>query len=209
MFLPLRKANYADRKGKLIPVANAIIRDSLKLKADDAEKVMSLHNAAEEFFALVDLLISGEGMIVHQNCTDEMEDWDVSIKSKQRIQAGLLLIKIKALWRVALLLSTVIRYPISECSDVLECKALAEKRALLYTSIEKSVLQLELENVWEMKRLLDGKVIMSVLGLKIGGPVVKQWQEEILKWQLGKPSGTAEECLDWLQQANAKRLKTH
>jgi hypothetical protein len=33
----------------------------------------------------------------------------------------------------------------------------------------------ELENVWEMKRLLDGKVIMSVLGLKIGGPVVKQW----------------------------------
>jgi hypothetical protein len=61
--------------------------------------------------------------------------------------AGLLLIKIKALWRVALLLSTVIRYPISECSDVLECKALAEKRALLYTSIEKSVLQLGLFNL--------------------------------------------------------------
>lgn len=209
LFLPLRKASYADRKGKLVPVANAIIRDSLKLKADDAEKVMSLHNAAEEFSILVDLLISGEGTISHKNCTDEMEDWDVSLKSKQRIQAGLLLIKIKALWRVALLLSTVIRYPITECSEVLECKALVEKRALLYTSIEKSLLQLELENVWEMKRILDGKVIMSVLGLKVGGPLVKQWQEEILKWQLANPSGTAEECLDWLQQANAKRMKIH
>lgn len=209
LFLPLRKENYADRKGKLIPVSNAIIRDSLKLKADDAEKVLSLHNAAEEFFLLIDLLISGEDTISHKNCTDEMDAWDVSLKSKQRIQAGLLLIKIKALWRVALLLSTVIRYPISECSEVEEYKALVEKRALLYTSIEKSVLQLELENVWEMKRLLDGKVIMSVLGLKIGGPLVKQWQEEILKWQLANPSGTAEECLDWLQHANAKRMKTH
>jgi len=47
------------------------------------------------------------------------------------------------------------------------------------------------------------------LGLKVGGPLVKQWQEEILKWQLANPSGTAEECLDWLQQANAKRMKIH
>lgn len=33
----------------------------------------------------------------------------------------------------------------------------------------------ELDHVWEVKPLLDGKAIMDVLQLKTGGPMVKEW----------------------------------
>ncbi|KAH9296288.1 hypothetical protein KI387_039876, partial [Taxus chinensis] len=174
LFLPLRKTKYADRKGKLIPVANAIIRDSLKLKANDAEMVISLHNAGEEFFGLNELLIAGKLVVNSSTSINVKDDLGISLTSMQRVQTGFLLMKIKALWRAAVLLSTLIKYPVSEFPELLDGKAV-EKRASLYTSIENSVLQLGLEDVWDMKRLLDGKDIMNVLGLETGGPQVKEW----------------------------------
>ncbi|KAG1369875.1 putative CCA tRNA nucleotidyltransferase 2 [Cocos nucifera] len=65
----------------------------------------------------------------------------------------------------------------------------------------------DLDNVWEMKPLLDGKAIMGVLQLKSGGPLIREWQERLIKWQLAYPEGTTEECLDWMKQSQAKRAK--
>ncbi|KAF3779430.1 putative CCA tRNA nucleotidyltransferase 2 [Nymphaea thermarum] len=65
----------------------------------------------------------------------------------------------------------------------------------------------DLENVWKMKRLLDGKAVMSILGLTHGGPQIGEWQKKLLKWQLAHPCGTFDDCADWLRESNAKRLK--
>lgn len=38
-----------------------------------------------------------------------------------------------------------------------------------------SCLDAELEKVWELKPLVDGKGIMDILKIKSGGPIVKEW----------------------------------
>ncbi|PPS11746.1 hypothetical protein GOBAR_AA08891 [Gossypium barbadense] len=64
-----------------------------------------------------------------------------------------------------------------------------------------------LEKVWDLKPLVNGKDIMNVLQLKVGGPLVREWQQKALSWQLAHPSGTAEECLDWMKETHSKRIK--
>ncbi|XP_057860451.2 tRNA nucleotidyltransferase cca2 isoform X1 [Cryptomeria japonica] len=208
LFLPLRNVNYSNRKGKTIPVVSAIIKDSLKLKTKDADMVLSLHDAGEEFTGLIDILISDKHAGNLTPSINEEDDLGISLMSTKCIQTGLLLMKIKELWRAAVFLSTLIKHPVAEYREILDSKEMAEKRASLYISIEKSVLQLGLENVWEMKHLLDGNDIIHELGLKKGGTEVKEWKERIRKWQLANLSGTREECLEWLHQVRAKRLKT-
>ncbi|CAK9170234.1 unnamed protein product [Ilex paraguariensis] len=65
-----------------------------------------------------------------------------------------------------------------------------------------------LEKIWEVKPLVNGKDIMSVLQLRTGGPLVREWQQKLLEWQLAHPSGTAEECIDWMRQTHSKRTRT-
>ncbi|WMV54210.1 hypothetical protein MTR67_047595 [Solanum verrucosum] len=60
------------------------------------------------------------------------------------------------------------------------------------------------ETVWEMKPLVDGKEIMNILQIKSGGPVVREWQQKLLVWQLAHPSDSAEECLDWMKRAKTE-----
>ncbi|KAJ0086367.1 hypothetical protein Patl1_07806 [Pistacia atlantica] len=63
-----------------------------------------------------------------------------------------------------------------------------------------------LEKVWDVKPLVTGKEIMSVLQLKSGGPLVREWQQKLPAWQLAHPSGIAEACLDWMKETHSKRI---
>ncbi|KAL0360092.1 UNVERIFIED_CONTAM: hypothetical protein Sradi_3693700 [Sesamum radiatum] len=65
-----------------------------------------------------------------------------------------------------------------------------------------------LGKVWELKPLVNGKDIMSILQLKSGGPIVKEWQQKLLEWQLAHPSGSADECIEWMSQTQSKRART-
>ncbi|XP_058228084.1 uncharacterized protein LOC131336312 [Rhododendron vialii] len=57
-----------------------------------------------------------------------------------------------------------------------------------------------LERIWETKPLVDGKDIMRVLQLKNEGPLVGEWKQKLLEWQLAHPLGTAEEFIHWMRQ---------
>ncbi|KAI3977907.1 hypothetical protein MKX01_036747 [Papaver californicum] len=181
LFLPLREVVYEDSKGKNIPVADYIFRNSLKLTNSDAEKVISLHTG------------------------NVREKVDVLLTSRTRILAGLLLREIKSLWRVALLISTLL-YPIDfDRADVSPDKQIEfEKRRNLFTTVETAIMKLGLENVWDMKPLVNGKEIMTILHLKTGGPQVKEWQQKSLEWQLADPSRTSEQCIDWMRESLTK-----
>ncbi|KAL5712262.1 CCA tRNA nucleotidyltransferase [Ranunculus cassubicifolius] len=185
LFLPLRKSLYADNKGKKLPMVNHIFRNSLKLKSSDAETVMKLHEAAQKFLSLIPSLTS--------NNLDHVQEDQERIK---RISAGKLLREIKSFWRTSLLISILMscgkEFP-KECAEL-------DKSKQLYQSVEKAVMELGLDKVWEQKPLVNGKEIINILQLKTGGPQVKKWQDRLLEWQLGHPYGTAEECLDWMRQ---------
>ncbi|KAK2967010.1 hypothetical protein RJ640_003366, partial [Escallonia rubra] len=191
-----------------IPVVRYIFSSSLKLKSSDAETVINLHNAAEKFVSLIPLVLSNEDM-QNAEVNWKRDIVDAPISSKLRIQAGLLLRDIKDFWRAALLLSTLL-YP-----SELECPTRSaiehfelDKRREIIMMIEKEVLTLGLEKVWEMKPLVNGKDIMSVLQLKTGGPLVSEWKQKLLEWQLAHPSASAGECIDWMKQTHSKRAKT-
>ncbi|OIT30577.1 PREDICTED: putative CCA tRNA nucleotidyltransferase 2 [Nicotiana attenuata] len=208
LFLPFRETIYRDNKAKKIPVVNYIFRNSLKLKASDAETVISLHTATKKFVTLIPSLVSKEDIKVLE--VDWKKDTiEVPIASKLRILAGLLLREIKEFWRVALLLSMQL-HPVDIVSSTSFSNENFEldKRSGLFKSVENAVGALGLEKVWEMKPLVNGKEIMNILQIKSGGPVVREWQQKLLEWQLAHPSGTAEECLDWMKQTQSKRART-
>ncbi|XP_058204129.1 CCA tRNA nucleotidyltransferase, mitochondrial [Rhododendron vialii] len=208
LFLPLRSTTYIDNKSKKVPVVNYIFRNSLKLKASDAETVINVHNATEKLLSLIPLILSNPVDIKIAEVDWGRVTLDVPVASKLRILAGLLLREIKDFWRVALLAS-VLLYPtnIDDTKDSSAEQFQLEKRSQTYKIVENAITDLGLEKVWEMKRLVNGKDIMSILQLKAGGPLVREWQQKLLEWQLAHPSGTSEECLDWMRQTNSKRAR--
>ncbi|XP_028118841.1 putative CCA tRNA nucleotidyltransferase 2 [Camellia sinensis] len=208
LFLPFRNTIYRDNKSKKVPVVNYIFRNSLKLKASDAETVINVHNATKKFISLIPFITSDNEDIQIAEVDWGREILDVPVASKLRILAGLLLREIKDFWRVALLVSMFL-YPtnIDVTTDSSDEQFKLEKRAESFKMIENAITELGLEKVWEMKPLVNGKEIMSVLQLKTGGPLVKEWQQKLLEWQLAHPSGTTEECLDWMKQNHSKRAR--
>nr|GMD75764.1 putative CCA tRNA nucleotidyltransferase 2 [Ipomoea batatas] len=202
LFLPFRNTIYKDHKAKKIPVVSYIFRNSLKLKASDSETVTSLHSVTQKLVSLIPFITSKDIEIIEVDWkTDTI---DVPVASKRRILIGLLLREIKEFWRVSLVLSMLL-YPTNvDTEENIEL----EKRSKLFKTIENDILNLGLESVWEAKPLVNGKEIMNILQIKTGGPIVKEWQQKLLEWQLAHPSGTAEECTDWMKEANSKRART-
>ncbi|CAI0554435.1 unnamed protein product [Linum tenue] len=237
LFLPFRNITYKDAKGKRMPVVNYIFRDSLKQKASDPDLVMKVHQSIDKLTTLIPSLIS-KAETMPPEVNQEMEFADVATNSKLQIStgtvhfytnhaanlntnsfsstpyslliAGFVLREVKDLWRIALLISTML-HPSDLASSSKEDNGKPEldKRKDLFKAAEAAILELGLDNVWDMKPLINGKEIMSVLQLKSGGPLVKEWQQKILSWQLAHPTGTAHECLEWMKETHySKRPET-
>ncbi|RVX07111.1 hypothetical protein CK203_030553 [Vitis vinifera] len=189
----------------MIPVVNHIIRNSLKLRASDADTVVSIHCAVEKFNSLIPFIESTESIQISE-AEWGIEILDLPVTSKLRILTGLLLREIKGFWRVALMVSTLL-YPndINHTQDISKNNFQLDKRRKVFEMVENAIVGLGLEEVWELKPLVNGKDIMNVLQLKSGGPLVRDWQQKLIQWQLAHPSGTAEECLDWMRQKRPKR----
>ncbi|MED6118205.1 hypothetical protein PIB30_000834 [Stylosanthes scabra] len=205
LFLPLKNTTYQVKKAKMVPVVNYIIRDSLKRKAKDAEMVLDLHRASKKFLSLIPFLASNENLQPDDvNWTIGLID-DVSVASRGRVLTGFLLRDLKDLWRVALLVS-ILLHPI-DINNIEDESSELHKRRDLFNTVESSIIKLGLDKVWEVKPLITGKDVMNVLQLKGGGPLVKEWLDKSMAWQLANPSGTTEECIDWLREAHSKRVK--
>ncbi|XP_034896978.1 tRNA nucleotidyltransferase cca2 isoform X1 [Populus alba] len=207
LFLPFRNTIYKDEKGKKVPVVNYIFRDSLKQKASDPETVIKIHRSLEKFLTLIPSLTSNDDTQPAE-VDMGMELFDVPITSKLRVATGFLLREVKEFWRVGLLISTML-YPsdMDSTQDFLEKKFELDRRKDLFKAAEDAIVNLGLEKVWDLKPLVNGKDIMTVLQLKSGGPVVKEWQQKLSAWQFAHPAGTVEECLDWMKETHLKRAK--
>ncbi|KAB2635563.1 CCA tRNA nucleotidyltransferase 2 [Pyrus ussuriensis x Pyrus communis] len=212
MFLPLRKTMYKDNRGKKVwfpwfdSMVNYIFRDSLKRKASDAETVVNVHFAMEKFLFLIPYFASNEDARV-SDVNWARESVDAPLTSKPWVLTGFLLREIKDFWRVALLMSTLLYPPNIDCTeDLLSKNFELERRRSLFKAAEDAIFKLGLAKVWDVKPLLNGKEIMNVLQLKTGGPLVREWQQKILAWQHARPSGTAEECLNWMWKTHCLKM---
>lgn len=205
LFLPLRKTVYKESKKKTVPAVDYIIRNSLKLKAKDAETVINIHHASEKFTKLIPLIESNKDAEISEL------NWakiliDVPTNLKLQIVAGLLLREIKEYWRVALLVSTLLYPEVSE-PEVSNMKVEdIDNKQQVYKLVESAIVELGLDSVWEVKPLINGKDIMDVMHLK-PGPDVKEWTQKVVEWQLAHPDGKADECIQWLRDCGSKRVR--
>ncbi|XBH68649.1 hypothetical protein VPH35_096743 [Triticum aestivum] len=185
LFTPVRNMFYMDKKSKKVPVVSYIIRDSLKLKASDADTIVNIHVVSEKFAELILLLESNENLeTVKEKLDDEYLEIPTDLVKRVFAEVG-------------------------NASDSLSKQDELDKRKERYISVERSIIDLDLDGVWKMKPLLDGKAIMGVMQVKSGGPLIGKWQQRLVKWQLAHPQGTMEECMEWMKQSEqqSKRQK--
>ncbi|KAI3902251.1 hypothetical protein MKW92_033899 [Papaver armeniacum] len=178
-------------------------------KGTGSTNVGRLHRASEGFRSLIPLLTESSNT---GNAAGKASEKTANL----RVQTGLLLrdINIKekkyaeslSWWRVALMISTLLYYPINIDDDSADKhkQIELEMRRTLFTTVENAVVKLGLENVCQMP-LADGKEIMEMLGIKEGGKVVGRWKHKLLVWQLSDPSRTLEQSLDWMRGCLSKR----
>ncbi|KAJ0086363.1 hypothetical protein Patl1_07803 [Pistacia atlantica] len=178
LLLPFKEITYKDNKPKKIPIVNYIFRESLKRKASDAETVINIHKSLEKFLSLIPYLVSTEDVKPFE------VDWgrelvDDSVPLKLRVLTGFILREIKDFWRVALLMS-ILLYPgdVDHTDDILNKHFQLDKRRDLFEAVENAITKLGLEK-----------------------------QQKLLAWQLAHPSGTAEDCLDWMKESHSKLVK--
>ncbi|GJY37812.1 hypothetical protein Tco_0424176 [Tanacetum coccineum] len=188
LFLSLRKTMYVCNKVQKITAVKHIFKNSLKLKHSDADDVVRLHNAVERFSSMIPFIISSEYMKPVE------VDWkldmiDVPDSLKLRLLLGLLLNEIKDFWRPALMLSIIL---IKDST--------VESKIGVFEKVEKEILKLGLDKVWEVKPLMNTRDIMKLLELKNGGPMVGEWQRKVTQWQIAYPSGKVEECIEWMMK---------
>lgn len=203
LFFPLRKMFYLKKKSK-IAVTNYIIQESLKLPACVAKSVENIHAASVRFSELVLLF---ESNVASGTLKEEVEDvyLDIPMDTWKRVCAGVVLKEIKNLWRLALAIS-IISHPEADQNSVSqrEDELLLRWRKQRYMRIERAITDLGLDEVWGLKALVDGEVIMGVLQ-KPEGPLVGEWKKRAFRWQLAHPEGSVEDCIDWMMRSQQSR----
>ncbi|VVA92210.1 unnamed protein product [Arabis nemorensis] len=205
LFLPFRKTIYKDDKRKSIPVVNHIFKFSLKRKTSDAETMH--HYCDNEIHLLQDKLDWATDVLEHWKSIS-LNDPEVPATSKIRVLAGFLLRDIKGYWRVALLSSLLLCTVdgMNEGQEIGHLDFQLDKMREIYLKIEDTICELGLDNIWDVKPLVNGREIMQIAD--ISGSLIREWQQKILTWQLAYPNGSAEECKDWMREIKAKRQRT-
>ncbi|CAH8384017.1 unnamed protein product [Eruca vesicaria subsp. sativa] len=211
LFLPFRRMVYKENKEKLVSVVNYILKNSMKRKFKDAETVISIHRAAERFKSLIlplqlknpvhlDKLDWGSEIL--ELCESiSLNDPKVLATSKIRVLTGFLLRDIKDFWRVALLVSLLLY----KDDDGMNLDL--DKKIEIYLTIQDNIRELSLDNVWDIKPLMDGEEIIKevqkeglVTAKQDRGPIIREWQKKMLTWKLTYTKGSKEEWMSWMRQ---------
>mmetsp|Transcript_20492 Transcript_20492/g.28744 ORF Transcript_20492/g.28744 Transcript_20492/m.28744 type:complete len:568 (-) Transcript_20492:92-1795(-) len=186
MFCPLAKAFYMTPKKKKEPVIKYIVLESVKLNTRDAETFYLVASTTDAMTALVEHF-QNTGTVVRKD-------------------AGLLLRQTGALWDHVLLLSLATRMP-PFTHDMLSDPVPEDYQGLFatYEAFWERIHELGLDGVWNLKSVLPGNEVMTVLGKAQGGPWLSVVMQQVMEWQLENPQLGVENCKEWLL-ANKDKL---
>lgn len=170
--LPFEHLQYEERT-KVKYVAEYMMREGVKFKNKDVQGMVVVVQNLDDMIQLLQRLPESNPTL--------------------RLQAGLLLRDTKELWLTLLVVATValIRRKKEDERDIdWKARANAWHAAILD--------ELELEDCWKLKPLMNGKDLIQELGLE-KGPMVGIYNQEQLNWMLMNPNGTLQECKSHLK----------
>ncbi|KAM6498359.1 hypothetical protein JOM56_006307 [Amanita muscaria] len=195
---PFANVTYTDKKKKLHPATEAVLRESLRLGTQNhyLDGIPSLFTAS-------------------QILRDALGDSQRLENPSPRVAIGTLL-RQKSVhnphtgshWTSSILFSLVqdlipfymvdkdqLNYP-----DAVEIIG-------RYDSFLKQIEELDLVRVADLKPLIDGRELLKVTGASKGGSWTGGLLARILEWQLENPAATKDACIEWLNnEKKAGRL---
>jgi tRNA nucleotidyltransferase (CCA-adding enzyme) len=164
ILLPYKHLQYVV-KHKTKFVVESMMRDGIKFKNKDVVAMTSLMEGLDDMLQLL------------------QKTPDASPTS--RLQAGLLLRTTKDMWVTTLVAATVAQMRKRQTTNVSWCRRAKD----WYDAIVKDM---ELDNCWSTKPLLNGKDLIELLGLEMG-PAVGIYTEEQTRWRLMNPNGSVDD----------------
>ena len=180
--LPFRTLLYdeANKLDKEFSVVAWIFREGIKFNNKDVAAVTT-------FMETVDIMANFLRLAAMEAAhTGELEIC--------RLDAGLLLRSTKELWVSTLLLATVLK--VRQRQQGQDGVSTAEHQVdwiELSNAVYLAILDLDLDESWKMRPLLDGKAVIQALDLP-RGPTVGTYLDEQMRWMLLHPAGSREEC---------------
>ncbi|KAF9056441.1 hypothetical protein BJ165DRAFT_1433437 [Panaeolus papilionaceus] len=188
LLAPFRDLRYQDKKHKAHSLAESLLQDSLKLGKQDhlLDGVPVLHEASK---------------LIHNKVL-------VSEHVENRVDLGLFLRQkcmhnpnTGSLWSTSIFYSLIMDmvHTYDYTNDTFNDES-ASSIISSYNSFIARILELGLDKDVDMRPLLNGKEVMSTLGVAKPGPWMTKVLEDIIIWQLGHPTGSKEECAEWLRE---------
>ncbi|PWA00614.1 hypothetical protein BB558_003334 [Smittium angustum] len=158
------------QEAKLVYVPEHVIKSSLKLGNNEqriSRTILKFHTQIQNFSI--------------SNLNDS--------EPRTRVDLGLLIREIGELWPLSFVFSIAI--------DLLEPNNTFDQTIERYNRLIETVYKLELEGVYKLKHIIDGKEIAKMLNIK-PGPTIRLELEKVMEWQLANKEGTKEECKNFL-----------
>jgi len=166
-FVIILDYTYEVKKGKFDSVIKYVILESLKLSSDDANGVHLLSSSSHQFKNLI-----------HKSKKEEIT----------RREAGFLLRAVGPFWKQAVIVALVNELPPFE-GDVIQAlsesfNSEAVNLIQLYEGFIEQIDRWNLNNVWELKNLVNGNQLMEMYERKAG-----PWLAEALEKRNGLAIG--------------------
>jgi tRNA nucleotidyltransferase (CCA-adding enzyme) len=188
VFLPYEHLQYVGKNNKVKYVAESMMREGIKFKNTDVAAMITIVEQLNRMSLLL------------QRTPDAT--------STTRLQAGLLLRATKNMWVTTLMVATVALLRKKQTtsntqatSDTTTTMDWNKRAQEWYHTI---VVDLELDECWKVKPLMNGKDIIQLLGL-CKGPLVGIYTQEQIQWMLMHPKGTVEDCKTFLKSCYKQR----
>lgn len=206
--LPFRHLHYEERKmgnhntgaGKQHALTTFMFRESIKFKNKDVQGIMALMENVDPMAKFLTDLAEQQQQAKEEKTEEAQHGLQIC-----RLEAGLVLRATKELWVTTLLLACLVKLREQQHSpNSANSHTQATDWLKLTSSAYKTILDLNLEECWKDKPLMNGKAVIEALKLP-RGPIISSYLEEQTRWMLLNPSGTREECEQHLHSVKRRR----
>mmetsp|Transcript_1069 Transcript_1069/g.3329 ORF Transcript_1069/g.3329 Transcript_1069/m.3329 type:complete len:526 (+) Transcript_1069:101-1678(+) len=185
---PLRNVKYVDeRRNRPTPVARFVLQEQIRMNSKTVDAIYSVHEASIEF-----------QMLMHKG-TEHLD----------RLHVANVLRKVGPMWKLGLMTALITEmYPAKTSRTYAEAlESIPEKferpeRMIVanYKELQEKIESLRLENVWEMRPLLNGREVMGILPRLPKGPKVGEIMDSMMDWQIMNPGVAANDARTWIQE---------
>mmetsp|Transcript_3723 Transcript_3723/g.7861 ORF Transcript_3723/g.7861 Transcript_3723/m.7861 type:complete len:845 (-) Transcript_3723:27-2561(-) len=199
--LPFHNLTFPDAKGRETTVTSHMIKEALKLPTRDIMAVALILRHVDE---MVEILSEMRSKIIENS-----DNYDAKRYLPCRLRSGMIMRSLKDHWVTCLLTAAVwearslerLHGTLDNLKHVFGTVPPEQPSREFYRAV---VEDLNLDEIWRVRPLLDGKAIIKELDLP-KGPLVGVYLDDQTRWMLLNPTGTKEDCVVHLHERKRAR----